>query len=93
MATITTATFTTGDENTSHQSGESVRDWVVRHGDAIKLLVPDSDPLVTTWPIKDPPGTKSTSTTRLTGESDASFIDRHITAYELDMATDNPDPS
>lgn len=93
MAEIRTATFTSGDAVTTHQSGESVRDWVERHIDSLKNLTPDSDPLVTTWPIKDPPGTASTSTTRIPGESHDSFISRHVEAVLLDMVDDNPDPS
>ena len=93
MAEIRTSTFTSGDVVTTHQPPESVRDWVARHSAAIKLQTPDSDPLVTTWPIKDPPGSASTSTDRGTGQSDGEFIDDHIVDYLLDMMTENPDPS
>ena len=62
MAEIRTATFTSGDVVTTYQSPETVRAWVLRHANAIKGKTPDSNPLVTTWPIKDPPGTASTST-------------------------------
>jgi len=93
MAEIRTSTFTSGDVVTTHQPPESVRAWVERHSNAIKLQTPDSDPLVTTWPIKDPPGTASTSTDRGSGQPDAEFIEGHIVAYLYDMMDANPDPS
>ncbi len=93
MATITTSTFTSGDVNTAYQSPEDVRDWVERHTDAIKNLTPAGDTLVTEWPIKDPPYTASTTTHRISGESDALFLARHAAEYTGDMQTQNPDPS
>lgn len=93
MASITTSTFTSGDVVTTYQAPETVRSWVKRHNAAIKAQTPDSDPLVTTWPIKDPPGTASTSTDRLSGQSDIAFIQSHITDYESHMATNEPDPA
>ena len=93
MAELRTSTFTSGDVVTTYQFPETVRDWVLRHGVAIKQQTPDSDPLVTTWPIKDPPGTASTSTDRGSGQSNGDFIDDHIVDYLLDMMTENPDPS
>lgn len=93
MAEIRTETFTSGDIVTTYQAPESVRDWVQRHADAIKGLAPDSDPLVTTWPIKDPPYSTSTSTPRGSGQSDEEFIESHTVGFLLDMMTDNPDPA
>lgn len=93
MAEIRTETFTSGDIVTTYQAPESVRDWVQRHADAIKGNTPDSDPLVTTWPIKDPPYSASTSTARKSGQSDAGFVEDHTVEFLLDMMADNPDPT
>ncbi|MCA8978576.1 MAG: hypothetical protein KDC14_01025 [Planctomycetes bacterium] len=93
MAEIRTETFTTGSVVTTYTPPETVREWIERHTEALKNLTPDSNPLVTTWPIKDPPCTASTSTTRQSGQSDPQFINSHTTEYLLDMMDDNPDPS
>lgn len=93
MAEIRTQTFTTGDVVTTYQTPELVRDWVRRHIDALKNKVPDGNTLTTTWPIDKDPGTASTTTTRIQGESNDSFIDRHATDTLFDMVQDPPDPS
>lgn len=93
MAEIRTATFSSGDVVTTHQPPESVRDWVQRHNDALKNKTPAYEELVTTWPIKDPPGTHSTTTQRESGQSNPAFIAQHIEDYLTDMVSYPPDPS
>lgn len=93
MAELRTVAFTSGDVVTTYQPPESVRDWVQRHSDALKNRTPAYDELVTTWPIKDPPGTADAATPRVGGEPDASFIAAHIEDYTAAMRTNPPDPS
>jgi hypothetical protein len=64
-----------------------VRQWVERHSEAVLATTPGSK-LETDWVSNN--GAQNTSTTRLPGESDADFLQRHIQAYLLAMLDEPP---
>lgn len=91
MANAITTTGTTKDPvTTKHQSGESVQDWVKRHDKKVGESTPSGNSLTTTWTCAS--GQESVTTDRITGESDAAFLARHITEYLLGMLDCPPIP-
>ena len=86
--TITTQGMTSGPINTTHQSGESVAQWVGRHTTAVSAGTP-GDTLTTSWPC---PGSKPVVTKRSPGESDGDFVQRHEIAYSEAMMNCPPVP-
>lgn len=89
MASIITTTGTTSDPvSTTRQTGESVSEWVSRHGDAVGNATPNGNQLNTTWNSAN--GKTGKKTTRQTGESDANFQSRHILEYTTAMIEDPP---
>lgn len=81
--TITTTGTTSGPIVTTHQSGESVRDWVERHNEAVGAQVPTGNLLVTEWTCEE--GVQRVRTHRNPGESDPAFVERHEVEYVTDM--------
>lgn len=91
MANPITTTGTTSDPiTTTHQSGESVSQWVKRHNDEVSQSTPSGNTLTTSWTCST--GREDVETTRLTGESDADFLLRHQIAYMLAMIECPPVP-
>ena len=86
--TITTTGMTGGTISTTHNSGESVSQWVGRHTAAVSSGTPGNK-LTTTWPCA---GSKTAVTNRGPGESDEDFVDRHETAYTEAMLDCPPVP-
>jgi hypothetical protein len=85
---ITTTGTTTDPISTAYQNGQSVKDWVKAHDDAVTASTPSGNTLTTTW-MSDA-GKKTEPTTRLSGESDTDFKQRHIEKYLLGMLEDPP---
>ncbi len=91
MPNSITTTGTTKDPlSTKFQSGESIRDWVKAHDDAVAASTPSGNTLTTTWPCAT--GQESVSTNRLPGESDEAFKLRHIADYLPEMLDCPPVP-
>ena len=86
--TITTTGMTGGTIATTHNSGESVSQWVDRHTTAVDSGTPGNK-LTTTWPCS---GMKTVVTNRGPGESNEDFVDRHETAYTEAMVDCPPVP-
>ena len=86
--TITTTGLTSGNVSTTHNSGESVSQWVTRHSTTVSGGTPGNK-LTTSWPCA---GSKSVSTARAPGEEDVDFILRHETAYTTAMIDCPPVP-
>ena len=87
MASPITTTGTSPNVSTSHQNGESVRDWVGRHNQGVK----DSSPgtlLETCWVSSG--GPQKVTNSRLPGETDAAFRSRHIESYLVVMIEKPP---
>jgi hypothetical protein len=86
--TITTTGFTPS-VTTSHQDGESVREWVERHNESLYDGTPGST-LETSWTSGE--GPQKVKNQRLPGESDAAFVTRHIESYLVVMVETPPVP-
>ena len=86
--TITTTGFTPS-VTTSHQDGESVREWVARHNESLNDGTPGST-LETSWTSSD--GPKKVKNQRLEGETDAAFVTRHVESYLVVMVECPPVP-
>lgn len=90
---ITTKTFSSGDVVTYHQSGQSQRDWVQDHTNALKNKTVTGDLLTTIWTSAN--GLQETATSREMGppiETDDHFISRHAGDYTAALANENPTP-
>jgi hypothetical protein len=87
---ISTSGTTPQPLTTTHQSGQSVREWVGDHSTALANSTPTGDQLTTTWPSAN--GTITVTTNRVNDESDATFIASHVNAYLLRMIEDPPVP-
>lgn len=90
MANCIKTTGTTPEVATTHENGESVRDWVARHTAAVSAATPNNHKLSTNWPASAGPQTVVTE--RAPGESNEAFLTRHIDAYLSEMVTNPPIP-
>jgi hypothetical protein len=87
---ITTSGLVSGPLSTSHQSGQSVQEWVAAHCDALEGKTPSGDKLVTTW--TSAAGPEEVVTEREPGESDEEFMRRHKHEFLLAMIEAQPVP-
>ena len=89
---MTASITTTGTQNdpveTAYVNGETTRNWVEGHNNAVSGATPKGDKLETTW--VSAVGTKSCATIRQSGESDGEFKQRHIYEYTLEMVSNPP---
>lgn len=86
---IQTTGMNSGAIKTTHNSGESVSDWVSRHTEAVDQGMPGNQ-LTTSWPCAE--GNESVTTDRDLGESDKDLIERHEAEYMLAMLDCPPVP-
>jgi hypothetical protein len=84
-----TTTGTLPPVSTTHQNGESVREWVTRHNLGVNECAPEST-LETCWTSSG--GPQKVKNTRLLGESDAAFVARHVESYLVVMIESPPVP-
>jgi hypothetical protein len=87
---ITTAGLGSGSVSTTHQSGESTRDWIEAHNTAIEPQSASGDKLTTTWTSAS--GLEKVETFRLPNEDDETFILRHENDYLTAMTGALPIP-
>ena len=86
--TITTTGMTGGTISTTHDSGESVAQWVGRHTTSVYAGTPGNK-LTTAWPCA---GSKPVVSNRAPGETDGEFVERHVTAFTEAMVACPPVP-
>lgn len=87
---ITTTGVSGGPISTYCGPGESTPKWVGRQSDLVQHAQPSGNKLTTTWSTAI--GAKAVSTDRIPGESDLSFLLRHILEYTDAMVVDPPVP-
>lgn len=87
-ASIVTTGTNGGPTETSYDTGEGVQKWVTHHTDEVTADGADGSELETTWESEE--GMISVSSTRLPGESDLDFVERHELAAVLVMLTTPP---
>lgn len=91
MANPISTTGTTADPISTTRIGtEPISSWVSRHSAAVEAATPSANKLTTTW--KSAHGNQQKDTTRAPGESDADFLARHVSAYQLAMIDEPPVP-
>jgi hypothetical protein len=77
-------------QETLHEAGQSIRDWVSRHLENVTDASSSKQTLTTMWTAKSGPMTVTTE--RQVGENDADFVERHQIEMLLEMLEDNPIP-
>ena len=76
--------------STRREAGEGLRDWIVRHAQALNACSLAGDNLMTTWPSAT--GPLAFATYRAPAESDEEFKYRHIEAYPGQISSSPPLP-